>query len=67
MMRSEQPAGASMKLAIGLFLLAVLATGAASVAIAVWDGRIGHHGATMQPIHYDTNYDLSAQRRLPLE
>jgi len=56
-----------MRLVIGLFLLAALATATASIAIAVWDGRIGHHGATMRPIHYDTNYDLSAQRRLPPE
>ena len=56
-----------MRLAIGLFLLAVLATATASIVIAVWDGRISQHGATMRPIHYDTNYDLSAQRRIPPE
>ena len=38
-----------MRLAIGLFVLAVLATATASIGIAVWDGRIGHHDATCAP------------------
>ena len=54
-----------MKLLIAAFLLALLATASASVGFAVWDGRFHHD--TVRPIHYDTNYDLSATRRLTPE
>jgi len=50
-----------MKLAIALFTLAVLGT--ATIGIAAWTGHFGHHDANLRAIHYDTNYDLSAQRR----
>ena len=54
-----------MKLVIALFTLAVLGT--AGFGIAAWSGHLGHHNATMRAIHYDTHYDMSAQRRLPVE
>ncbi len=54
-----------MKLLIAAFLLALLGTASASVGFAVWDGRFHHD--TVRPIHYDTNYDLSATRRLTPE
>ena len=54
-----------MKLMIGLFALAVLGT--AGVGVAAWTGHLGHHDASLRAIHYDTNYDLSASRRLPAE
>ena len=56
-----------MKLVIALFALAVLGTAAASVGFATWTGHFGHHDANLRAIHYDTNYDLSASRRLPAE
>jgi hypothetical protein len=54
-----------MKLVIGLFALAVLGT--AGVGIAAWTGHLGHHDTSMRAIHYDSNYDLSARRRQPVE
>lgn len=54
-----------MRWVIGLFVTTLLATAAAAVTVAVWDGRIGHHDSAVRTIHYDTNYDLSAQRRMP--
>jgi hypothetical protein len=60
-------AGAAMRLVIGLFTCAVLATAAAGIGIAAWTGHLGHHDANLRTIHYDTNYDLSAQRRVPAE
>ena len=56
-----------MKLVIALFTLAVLGTAAASVGFTVWTSHFGHHDANLRAIHYDTNYDLSASRRLPAE
>ena len=56
-----------MKLVIALFTLAVLGTAAAGIGIAAWTGHFGHHDANMRAIHYDSNYDLSAQRRQPAE
>ena len=55
-----------MKLLISGFLLAMLSTAGASIGFAVWDGRF-HRDAAVRPIHYDTRYDLSAQRRMPVE
>lgn len=52
-----------MKLLIAAFVLALLGTASASIGLAVWDGRFHHD--SVRPIHYDTNYDLSATRRLP--
>ena len=52
-----------MKLVIALFSLAVLGTAAAGIGFAVWTGHLGHRDANLRAIHYDTNYDLSAQRR----
>ena len=57
-----------MRLVLGLLTCAVLATAAAAgIGIAAWTGHLGHHDANLRAIHYDTNYDLSAQRRLPVE
>lgn len=56
-----------MRFAIALFALAVLGTAAAGIGFAAWTGRLGHHDANMRAIHYDTHYDLSAQRRMPVE
>ena len=66
-MTSDPTAGAAMRLMLGLLTCAVLATAAASIGIAAWTGHLGHHDANLRVIHYDTNYDLSAQRRLPAE
>jgi hypothetical protein len=35
--------------------------------MAIGTGHFGHHDASLRAIHYDTTYDLSAQRRLPAE
>jgi hypothetical protein len=56
-----------MRLVTGLFVCAVLATAAAGIGIAAWTGHLGHPDANLRAIHYDTNYDLSAQRRIPAE
>ena len=56
-----------MRLVIGLATCAVVATAAACIGIAGWTGHLGHRDANLRVIHYDTNYDLSAQRRLPTE
>jgi hypothetical protein len=56
-----------MRLVIVLFILTVLGTVTASIGFAVWDGRIGHRDPAVRAIHYDTAYDLSAQRRIPAE
>ena len=53
-----------MRLLIGLFLLAVLTIAVNAIGFALWDTGIGHRDATMRTIHYDTNYDISAQRRI---
>ena len=51
-----------MRLAIALFVFGMLVT-TAGVGLAAWTGHLGHHD-TMRPIHYDTKYDLSSQRRI---
>jgi hypothetical protein len=56
-----------MRLVLGLLTCAVLATAAAGFGIVAWTDHLGHHDASLRAIHYDTNYDLSAQRRLPVE
>ena len=56
-----------MRLVIGLFACAVVATATAAIGIAAWTGHLGHHDANLRAIHYDTSYDLSAQRRVPAE
>jgi hypothetical protein len=42
-------------------------TATASIGFAIWDGHHGHNDASLRAIHYDTSYDLSAQRRAPAE
>ena len=55
-----------MRLVIGLFVLAVLT--AAAPLSALRSGTATSATTTrLRAIHYDTNYDLSAQRRLPAE
>lgn len=56
-----------MRLVVTLFLLAVLTAASASIGFAVWGSHNGHNDANVRAIHYDTNYDLSAQRRIPAE
>jgi hypothetical protein len=56
-----------MRLVIWLSTCAVLATAAAAIGIAGWTGHLGHADGNLRAIHYDTSYDLSAQRRLPAE
>ena len=56
-----------MRLVTTLFVLAVVLTASACIGAAVWDGRIGHRDPNMRAIHYDTNYDLSSQRRMRSE
>ena len=56
-----------MRLVFALFGIAVLATAAVSIGFSIWDGHQGHNDAVLRVIHYDTSYDLSAQRRLPAE
>jgi hypothetical protein len=56
-----------MRLVIALVVLAVLVTAASSVGLSIWDGRIRLNSRAMQAIHYDTQYDLSSQRRVPAE
>jgi hypothetical protein len=63
MIRQDQPAGAAMRLVITLFMLAVVLTASAAIGMAVLDGRYGHHDSNLRTIHYDTNYNLSSQRR----
>jgi hypothetical protein len=55
--------GGGMRLVATLFILTVLATVTGSIGLAFWDGRLGHRSEATRAIHYDTNYDLSAQRR----
>ena len=53
-----------MKLAIVVFLLAVLTVAATTMGFALWDDHIGHRDM-LRPIHYDTQYNSGAQNRLP--
>jgi hypothetical protein len=52
-----------MRWAIALSVLAILGAAASAFGIAFWTGRGGNHDTNLRVIHYDTNYDLSAQRR----
>lgn len=56
-----------MKLIVAGFLIAVLGTAVASVGFAFWDGRYSLRDPQLRAIHYDTRYDMSAQRRIPAE
>jgi len=58
-------AGAAMRWVIALSVLAILGTAASSFGVAFWTGRIGNHDPNLRVIHYDSQYDLSAQRRQP--
>jgi hypothetical protein len=52
-----------MKILFAAFVLALIGTACASIGFAVWDGRFHHD--SVRTVHYDTNYDMSATRRLP--
>jgi hypothetical protein len=54
-----------MKWVIALSVLATLGTAASSLGVAFWTGHLGHRDPNLRSIHYDTQYDLSAQRRNP--
>jgi hypothetical protein len=58
-------AGAAMKSVIALVVLAILGTAGGSIGVALWTGHHGHQDAALRAIHYDTQYDLSSQRRSP--
>jgi hypothetical protein len=47
------------------FLLAMLCI--VSLGFGLWDGRFSQRDRALRAIHYDTQYDLSAQRRAPVE
>jgi len=55
-----------MRLAIALVMLALFGTAAAGLGLVVWTGHVGHHDG-LRAIHYDSNYDMSAQRRMPVQ
>ena len=52
-----------MKFVGTTFVLALIFTATAAIGVAYWDGRLGHHDAGTRAIHYDTNYNMSSQRR----
>jgi hypothetical protein len=52
-----------MRLVIVFFVLAVLTMAATTVGSALWNSGISRRDPT-RAIHYDTQYDLSAQRRV---
>jgi hypothetical protein len=54
-----------MKWAIALFAVTMLAAVSARIGVSFWEAHRGHRDAAMRAIHYDTKYDLSAQRRIP--
>ena len=53
-----------MKFLIALFLLAVSAAAFAEYGVEMWDGRLGHHDPVLRTIRYDSNYELTGQRRI---
>ena len=55
-----------MRLVTALFIAAVVATAATGFGLSVWNDGLRHE-TNVRVIHYDTNYDLSAQRRIPAE
>jgi hypothetical protein len=52
-----------MRWVIALSVLAILVTAASSFGVALWTGHVGSQGPNLRVIHYDSQYDLSAQRR----
>ena len=58
--------GGPMRLVIALFGAAVVATAATGFGFSVWHDGL-RHDTNVRVIHYDTKYDLSAQRRMPAE
>jgi len=51
-----------MKILFAAFVLALVCTAGTSIGFAVWDGRFHHDN--VRAVHYDSNYDMSATRRL---
>jgi hypothetical protein len=58
--RNDRPAGADMRLLLGLFVASALL---AMAGLAALDVRFRSSDHAMRAIHYDKNLDLSAQRR----
>jgi hypothetical protein len=56
-----------MRLVIALFVLAVFVAAVSGIGLSVWDGRIRLNDTALRAIHYDTQYDLSSQRRAVTE
>jgi len=54
-----------MKSVIALVVLAILGTAGGSIGVALWTGQLGHQDTVLRAIHYDTEYDVSSQRRSP--
>ena len=54
-----------MKSVIALVVLAILGTAGGSIGVALWTGHLGHQDTVLRAIHYDTEYDVSSQRRSP--
>jgi hypothetical protein len=52
-----------MKWVIALSVLAFLGTAVSGFGVAYWTGHVGSRDTSVRVIHYDTQYDLSAQRR----
>lgn len=53
-----------MRFAGTTFVLVVIMAATAAVGMAFWDGRLGHRDAGVRAIHYDTQYNISSQRRM---
>jgi hypothetical protein len=56
-----------MRLLIAVFVLAVSAAAFADYGIELWDGRFGHHDPALRPINYDSQYEMTGQRRIKTE
>jgi hypothetical protein len=52
-----------MRLAATAFVLVVVLTATAAIGMAYLDGRLGHRDGNVRAIHYDSNYNISSQRR----
>jgi len=55
--------GRTMKLVIGLFVVAVMLAASAGLGPAIWSRGIGHNDASLRVIHYGADYEMSARRR----
>jgi hypothetical protein len=55
--------GRTMRLLIGLFVVAVMLAASAGLGSAIWSRGIGHNDASLRVIHYGADYEMSARRR----